>query len=244
MDKIIRTTLALFIIILAAFTGIVTYNAYVDNAYRNTFTGTYSYTCTITTDAPLYNVTLFIPVPVDNTGNSPMVSEFSSNMMKGVPAEWKTTLFDTGKSTLLKVMTPAIVPPNGTTASRPYTITFSSETASRSPIDTRNPVEKSAMFRPVQALSENACPQEHADGSSQCFTYTTSLYADYVTAADTTVTITSAVTGKNSWTIFEPRSNEYQTDISTSMRGENHGWVVPDGKLSSGAGTYDIPAGA
>ncbi len=244
MDKIIKTSLGLFMVILAAFAGMITYTGYTETAYRNTISGTYTYTCTITTDSPLYNVTLFIPVPVDNTGNSPIVSKFSSQMMNGVPADWETTLFDTGKSTLLKVMTPAIVPPKGTTASRPYAITFSSETTSRTPIDTQNPVGKSAMFRPVQALSENTCPQGPADSNTRCFTYTTSVYADYGTAADTTVTITSAVTGKNTWTIFEPRSNEYHTDISTSMRGESHGWAVLKGKLTSGTGTYDIPAGA
>jgi hypothetical protein len=244
MDKIIKITLGLFIVILLAFTGIITYTVYTETAYRNSLSGTYTYTCTITTDAPLYNVTLFIPVPADLTGNSPMVSGFSSHMMNGVPAEWDTTLFDTGKSTLLKVMTPAIVPPEGTTASHPYTITFTSETRSRTPIGTRDPVEKSAMFRPVQALNGNACPAMFADGSSQCFTYTTSMYADYTTGADTTVTITSAVTGENTWTIFEPLSNEYHTDISTRMRGENHGWTVLNGELSSGTGTYDIPAGA
>jgi hypothetical protein len=229
MDKIIKTSLGLFMVILVAFAGMITYTGYTETAYRNTISGTYTYTCTITMDSPLYNVTLFIPVPVDNTGNSPIVSKFSSQMMNGVPADWETTLFDTGKSTLLKVTTPA---------------TFSSVTTSRTPLDTRNPVEKSAMFRPVQALSEKPCPQGPADSSSRCFTYTTSVYADYMTAADTTVTITSAVTGKNTWTIFEPRSNEYHTDISTSMKGENHGWVVLKGKLTSVTGTYDIPAGA
>jgi hypothetical protein len=244
MDRIIRITFCVFIVIFAPFAGMLAYTAYSESAYRSTLSGTYIYSCTITTDAPLYNVTLFIPVPVDRNGNSPMASEFSNRTMKGVPAEWETTLFDTGKSTLLKIVTPAIIPPEGTTASRPYTITFSSETASRSPIDTLNPVEKSAMFRPVQALRGNACPQEPAGGNTRCFTYTTAMYANYQTSAGTSVTITSAVTGKNTWKILEPRSNEYHTDIITRMTGESHGWAVSGGRLSSGTGTYDIPAGA
>jgi hypothetical protein len=244
MDKVIKTSLGLFMVILAAFTGIITYTGYTENAYRNTISGNYTYTCTIITDAPLYNVTLFIPVPADTTGNSPVISAFSSHTVSGVPAGWETTLYDTGKATMVKVTTPAVIPPAGTNAASPYTVTFSSDTASRTPIDTKDPVGKSAMFRPVQALSENTCPQGPADGNTRCFTYTTSVYADYGTAADTTVTITSAVSGKNTWTIFEPRSNEYHTDISTSMKGENHGWALLEGKLTSGTGTYDIPAGA
>lgn len=239
MDKIIRITLGLFIIILVAFTGIVSYNAYVESSYRNSINGTYTYTCAITMDAPLYNVTLFLPVPADKTGNSPMVSEFSRGVMPGVPAGWETTLFDTGKATMLKVVTPAILPPEGTDASHPYTITFSSSTSSPSAVRTQDPVERGVMFRPVQALKENVCPQGQSGSSSRCFTYTTSLYADYGTDADTTVTINAAVAAKNSWKIFEPRSNEYHTEIAASMRGENHGWAVSEGTLSSGIGTYD-----
>jgi hypothetical protein len=244
MDKIVSICLGIVIVIIVVFTGIFAYNAYSESAYRNTITGTYTYGCTITTDAPLYNVTLFIPVPADPAGNSPMVSEFSSRTMKGVPEDWETTLFDTGKATMLKVVTPAIIPPAGTTPSNPYTFTFSSETASHSPIDTRDPVGNSPMFRPVQALTAGTCPQGSAGSSARCFTYTTSLYADYGTGADTAVTITSAVTGKNTWTVFEPRSNEYDTDISASLKGENHGWAVLKGELSSGTGVYDAPSGS
>jgi hypothetical protein len=231
MDKIIKISLGMFMVILVAFTGIMTYTAYTEIAYRNTITGTYSYTCTITTGFPLYNVTLFIPVPADRSGNSPVVSSFSSHSVTGVPPGWETTLFDTGKSTMVKVTAPAIIPPEGTSASNPYTVTFSSETTSRFPVDTRDPVGNSAMFRPVQSMDSKG-------------TYTTSLYADYTTSPDTIVHITSAVTGKNTWKIFEPRSNEYHTEIGVVLKGENHGWVVPDGLLASGIGSYDTPAGS
>jgi hypothetical protein len=241
MDTIIKASLGLLIVILVAFTTIITYTGYTETAYRNTISGTYTYTCTITTDSPLSNVTLFIPVPVDKAGNSPMVSAFSSHMMNGVPADWDTTLFDTGKSTLLKVTTPAIIPPAGTSAQHPYTVTISSETTSRTPIDTRNPVEKSAMFRPVQALNENTCPPATAGPGSRCYTYASSLYADYTTSADTTVTVTSSVDAKNTWDVFGPHSNEYHTGITLTLRGPNHGWAVPAGKLSYGTGSYDSP---
>jgi hypothetical protein len=244
MDRIVSICLGIFIVILVAFTGIIAYSGYMETAYRNTVTGTYTYSCTVTTDAPLYNVTLFIPVPADTGGNSPMVAGFSSRAVKGVPADWDTTLFDTGKATMIRITTPAIVPPEGTTASDPYAITLSSETTSRTPIDTRNPVEKSAMFRPVQALSASTCPQGLPEGTPRCFAYTTSVYAEYSTAADTRVTINSTVTGKNSWTIFEPLSNEYHTGIDVVLQGANHGWVVPSGILTSGIGTYENPAGS
>ncbi len=242
MDTMVKMCLGLIILIAAAFTGFLFYTGYTWTAFGNTITGTYTYTLALTTDAPLYNVTLFVPVPADNTGNSPMVSGFSSRTMSGVPAGWETTLFDTGKSTLLKVTTPAIIPPDGTTARHPHTITISSETSSRTPIDTENPVEKSAMYRPVQDLKEHPCPPGSADTGIRCFTFTTPMYADYTTTGDTTIKIVSNISGTNTWTIFEPHSGEYHAGISAGLEGENHGWTVLDGRLSSGSGS-EIPAG-
>jgi hypothetical protein len=242
MDTVIKITAGIFLVILVAFTGIVTYTLYTETAYRNSLTGTYTYTCSITTDSPLYNVTLFIPVPADISGNSPIVAAFSSHTVSGVPADWNATLFDTGKVTLLKITTPAILPPAGTSPRHPSTITFSSESRQNSAIDTRNPVEKSAVFRPVQTLTVQKCPPEISAGAgTQCASYTTSLYADYTTSPDTEVTIQESIIGRNNWTIFEPKFNEYRADVIISRKGDHKGWLIMDGILSSSAGTYDIP---
>ncbi len=241
MDKTLRITLCLFILILVPFAGILGYSSYVESAYRNTITGTYNYSCTLTTDAPLYNVTLFLPVPADRSGNSPMVSGFSGRTMSGIPAGWNATLYDTGKATMVKVTTPAIIPPAGTTQANPFTITISSDTVQHSAIETRDPVADGVMFRPVQDLSAIPCPGGFGGPGSRCFTYTTSLYADYTSAAGARVMITSSVDGKNTWKIFGPHSNEYHTGIRITLQGASHGWVVPEGGLSESIGAYDAP---
>src|SRR5512138_515434 len=107
MDRIITITIAVFLIILAAFVSITGYGFYVDTAYRNSFTGNYTYSYTLTTDGPLTNLTLFLPVPDDRSGNSPMVTYFGTGTTTGMPADWNATLFGTGKATLLKVTTPS-----------------------------------------------------------------------------------------------------------------------------------------
>ena len=101
------------------------------------------------------------------------------------------------------------------------------------------------MFRPVQALTGGECPAEiSAWTGAQCASYTTSLYADYTTSPETLMTMQAYVTGRNTWTIFEPRSNEYHSGVIIVMKGSHKGWTAMDGILSSGIGTYDIPAGA
>jgi hypothetical protein len=239
MDKIIRVSLGLLLVILIASVSVFSYQAFVERAYRTSLSGTYSYTCTITTDSPLSNVTLFIPVPADLSGNSPVVAGFSARDIAGIPDDWEVMLYDTGKATMVKVTTPAITPPSGT---RPATIRMSADLASDTVIDTRDPLNNSALFRPVGEISQIPCdPGTVLRGSPACYRYVTSLYADYDAAPGAMVNITETLVGRNTWYIFEPGSNEYETAVSLQMRGEQHGWSTMSGTLADHIGMYDTP---
>lgn len=242
MDRIIKITVGLFLIILVIFAGVTAYNFHVEQAYRSTLSSTYSYTCTLSTDSPLTNVTLFLPVPADATGNSPVIERLSAQQIHGIPEIWRTELYETGKGTFVKVTTPEIIPPPGTTTKDPYTITLSAEIPTKRLIDTSDPVAKSPLFRPVQDLKPAEC-RDGTTGASggQCFTYLTTLYAKYDANPNAAVTFRSDLTGKNAWTIFEPRTNEYRTSVYLLMFGEQRGWTPVAGSLEQGIGAYDAP---
>ena len=243
MDKIIKISLGLFIVILIAFTSVVAYQVAVESAYLNSLSSTYSYKFTISTDSKISNVTLFIPVPADPRGYSPIVAGYGARDIAGVPDDWTVTLYDTGKATMVRVDTPAINPPAGTSASNPFSLILSSDMQSRNVIDTREPINNSAMFHPVRDLQPVACQMTGSPGteSPQCYRYITSLYADYETTPDASVNITSTIIGRNSWKIFEPGSNEYTAATSLHMTGSRDGWEIMTGTLTSGTGTYDTP---
>ena len=230
-------------IIFVVFSTVVSYQIVVENAYRTSLSSTYTYTCTITTDSPLYNVTLFIPVPADSRGNSPIVERFSTHDIAGLPDDWTATLYDTGKATMVRITTPAIVPPGRTSPKNPFTFTLSSEMKSDTVIDTREPIENSAMFRPIRDIRQVSCPPDSSliNGTPRCSRYITSLYADYQASPHASVMITSSITGKNSWKIFEPGSNEYSSSFSQLLVGENRGWEMVNGYLQSSIGRYDVP---
>jgi hypothetical protein len=241
MDRIIKITLGLFIVILVFTITFAGYTGYVAGAYQATRASTFSYTLSLTTDSPLTNVTLFVPVPADLQGNSPVVSRFSSHDIPGIPASWQTTLFDTGKATLVKIHIPSLVPPAGTTPQKPYTILITAELPSEKTIDTADPVSNSPAYRPIQDPSQVACYGTGAGGNPECSVFQTSLYADYTADPSAAVTLTSSLTGKNRWTVFEPRSNEYTTTMSVLMHGENHGWVTAKGSLERRIGSFEEP---
>jgi hypothetical protein len=243
MDKIIKITLGAFTVLLIGFLSVAAMNVYIGNAYVASLSGNYTYSTTITTDSMLSNVTLFIPVPEDLSGNSPVIAAISGGTISGIPAGWKLTLFDTGKTTIVKIAVPSINPPDGTTREKPFSITFSANISSKDHIETINPKEKGIIFRPVQNLSEVPCVSglPPSTGSQRCYEYQTSVYADYQSSPDASVSITSDLAGKNSWRIFEPRSNEYRVGITVTVPGENHGWTVARGILITGTGMHDEP---
>jgi len=243
MDRILKISLGLLMVILVIFVSGISYQVFVEKAYVTSLSSTYSYTCTITTDSTLSNVTLFLPVPADSSGNSPIVTQFSAHAITGVPKDWSVTLYDTGKATMVRITAPVITPPAGTLPEKPYVILLSSEMKSQKVIDTREPIQNSAMFRPVRDLQQVSCPPDSSPekGTPQCYRYLTSLYADYQAPSNASVNITSSLAGKNSWKIFEPKSNEYTTSISLLMSGERHGWSTMNGTLISSIGKYDAP---
>jgi hypothetical protein len=243
MDKIIKITAGLFMVILVVFTAGIVYTGFVRHAYRTSLSSTYNFSWTITTDSSLSNVTLFIPLPADNSGNSPVVSRISSQGIRGIPGDWNVTLFDTGKATMAKITTPAIIPPAGTPPSRPFAIVFFIETRGKTGIDTLCPYENSAMFRPVRNLQQAVCPREitASRDAPRCSIYQTSFYADYDAPGNASVTVASALTGRNAWTVFTPASNEYTTAISAGITGSHHGWVTMNGSLTNAIGVYDAP---
>lgn len=243
MDKIIKIVLGLFIVILVVFAGGLSYSLLVGKMYESSLKSTYSYYATISTDTTLSNVTLFIPVPADPSGNSPVIAQYSDKSITGIPAGWKTTLFDAGKATYVKITTPTITVPEGTGSRNPYVINISVSGPSTGLIDTLAPQKKGIVFRPVQELKEVSCPQDlnGVPVTPRCFEYLTSVYADYTTAPGASVVIRSSLTGTNNWKIFSPEYNEYQNSMYVLMFGENHGWTTTRAALATGIGYYNTP---
>ncbi|MFA6225233.1 MAG: hypothetical protein WC620_03395 [Methanoregula sp.] len=194
MDTVIRITLGLIIVLLVTFVASVSYTGFVEQEYQTSLSSTYDYSCTITTDSQLSNVTLFIPVPADRAGNSPMVGQYSAQKTEGLPADWTVTLFDTGKATLAKITTPAIIPPEETSPAHPCTIRLSINTGSNEVINTRSPFEQGVMFRPVQDMRKVNCPAKNmgVNGDPMCYEYLIPVYADYQAPMNASVSIKSS----------------------------------------------------
>jgi hypothetical protein len=244
MDKIIKIAAGLFIIIIVLFGSIASYNAFVEKAYRESLKSSYSYTCTISTDSVLTNVTLFIPVPSDTAGNSPIIERFSVRGIGGIPPTWKTTLMGSNKGTYVEIKTQVISRVGNGTGNNENPIQLSLEIIAPRTITTGGSQDNIALFRPVQDLIKTGCG-DGTDARTEkgvCYNFATPVYADYVSSPDARVTINSEIVGRNEWRIFEPAKNEYRSSFSVVMVGEQHGWTRATGFLTTGIGSYDTPA--
>lgn len=243
MDKVIKYIAGLFIIIFFLFASIAAYHAFVENAYHESLTSTYSYTCAISTDSVLSNVTLFIPVPSRTTGNSLIIEQFSARGIDGIPVEWKTTLTGSNKGTYVEIKTPVISPVQNGTTKNVHTIELSLNITSPRIIDTQNPQDNDAVFHPMKDMRMVDCPSTAVDttGKGACYQYVSTVYADYSASPDARVMISSDIIGKNTWKIVEPAENEYRASISVLMFGDNHGWIIAKGFLETGLGSYNAP---
>jgi hypothetical protein len=243
MDKVIKSAAGLFIIIFVLFVSIAAYHAFVEKAYRESITSTYSYTCTISTDSVLSNVTLFIPVPSRTTGNSLIIERFSVRGIEGIPLEWKTTLTGSNKGTYVEIKTPVIAPVQNGSTKNGYTVLLSLHTTSPRLVDTQNPQDNDAVFHPMKDMKMVDCPAtaNGTTGKGACYSYVSTVYADYSASPDARVTISSEVVGRNIWKIFEAEENEYRASISVLMFGDQHGWITAKGFLETRIGSYNAP---
>lgn len=239
MDKIIRITAGTFVLIFVIFAGTTLYGAYVEKEYRRSLSSTYSYTLTIETSGELRNVTFFIPVPANPNGNSPFVEQFSIGNFTGIPAGWETTLLGSNKATMLKIRAPVIVGSDGAGIS----VRTSSDARTGKVIDTKSPQDRDIVLRPVQGTKEVSCVEFKNSGpGATCYRYQSAFYADYDSSPNTKIEISSTITGKNEWKVFEPAYNRYTNSISVTMLGENHGWITVDCDMQAGIGSYNVPA--
>ena len=238
MDKVIRITSGIFILIFVIFAGTGLYGSYVEKEYRRTLVSTYSYTLMISTSGELRNVTFFIPVPANPNGNSPFVEQFSIGNFTGIPVGWETTLLGSNKATMIKIQTPVVVGSDGAG----FSVRTSSDAWTGKVIDTKSPQDRDIVLRPVQDVTKADCTAFGiSDPGASCYRYVSSVYADYDASPGAVVRISSTISGKNEWSVLGPGHNEYSNAIDVELHGAHHGWTAAKGELQSGIGSYDVP---
>jgi hypothetical protein len=237
MDRTLFAVLAVLAVASAIFLAAISLSAYVGIAYRATLTSTYEYRVSIASDATIGNVTLYLPIPAPVRGKSVVLEEIGAGGLSGVPGGWNSSLIGTEKFTLLEVTAREIAP---TPAGKPQVLSIT--TGVRGPINTRDAGPDDLVLVPSAERRQTACGGRDAGEAPdmRCELYEGPVYADFTAPGSVHLSVYVSLTGRNSWDVLGPSSNEYQDGLQVSFSDGARGWRSGDGLLVTGIGDYSL----
>ncbi|MDD1661508.1 MAG: hypothetical protein LUQ49_03495 [Methanomicrobiales archaeon] len=237
MDRTLFRVLVVLAVASVIALAAISMTLYMEIAYRATLSGTYEYRVSITSDAALENVTLYVPIPARGAEASPVLAGIGGGNLKGVPQGWSTSLIGTEKFTLLEVTARGM---QANPVGRPYVLSVNVKV--QGPIDTRNAGTDDLVLVPAAKRTPVVCGSMDAQASpeARCEMYQGSAYADFTASGNAHLSIFTLITGRNSWDVFGPSSNEYQDGLQVSFPAGTRGWRTGDGILVTGIGDYGI----
>ncbi|MBE0516378.1 MAG: hypothetical protein IBX41_03150 [Methanophagales archaeon] len=231
--------------------------------YEKSYRSEYYYHVTLRTDSILYNVTLYVPVPLIE--DESRIGDAIVTGKASIPAEWDCSIVETEHGTMLKISVEKIVPefrslpvplePGEEPKAVPeenVSDAFSEDTPVLIPneiivqlpvdheISTKNPLGNEPLLSPMYNVTRVTCDfPDGQDTRVNCSSYESRIYADYAAASPhAEVSIYIDLNGRNSWWVYGWSSNGYRDRIITTFTGEQHGWHVASGELLAGEGRY------
>jgi hypothetical protein len=231
-DRILRGLIVFLVIAFVVLAGPFIASAVLEKAYESTRESELRYTFTITTSSALSEVNLFIPLPTDGEGLSPIIQMLGSGDQSVTFEGYPVSIYGANNESYLKVSTNLLPGPSNTTDAR-Y---FFSVVAASPALHTRLPVQYDYTLLPKRNLIEVPCGADLCSGQPLCFQYQSLIYVSYHTSLDTRVEIQADLLGTNRWRILQGYRNEYADNIDVILQGPVSGWYAADGNLVTSCG--------
>ena len=231
-DTVGRVLIGILVVFCVIFTGPYLVGSLLENMYRSSLESELVYTVSISTTTPLSQVTLFLPLPVDRNGTSPVIEQIG---LRGNDTEfnnWNITIFGANNEAFLKVWTDSVACPLERQQNSIYSFTVIAP--SDSAFNTRDVLQYDYILLPKKNLTNVPCPG--TDSQLQCYQYTTILYRSYYAAADTEVEIRVSLQGINRWHILEDYKNFYSDGLDAAFTGPAEGWDSVNGWIQTSEG--------
>ena len=191
---------------------------------------TYGYSVSMDTNAMLSNVTMDVPLPVSETGQSGIVEAVRAGEVDA-PTGWEVDVAGTVHGTMLRVTAdevPAARRPDGNRYST-YLIGVSAPAADR--IDTAAPYGREPTIATEAGRTVRPCPNvADPDVEKTCYAFERRAYVAYDTPPNTAVSVYVVHNGVN--TYVGPKREMYYERMEFTLRGPQDGWVVAEGFAS------------
>ena len=207
--------------------------------YNSNARGDYYYLIQITTDSPLSNVTFYMPLSMLNNTSS-VGQNIINSTYDNQRVKWETTFVETEHGPMLSMRTEKIEPKFALRGDGPDTypraVDFAIIVFSNDTIDTRNPVGNAEVLMPRYNSTNLGTITNYRNAIS--YNYDSRIYAHYEASPDANVQIYIKLEAQNEWWIGGAQSNSYRELIITEFSGPQDGWVIVNGGLVTGEGTY------
>ncbi|MDD1678958.1 MAG: hypothetical protein LUO93_07255 [Methanomicrobiales archaeon] len=224
-DRVLRVLIAVLVILFAVTAGPFLVCSIQQKMYQATLSSELRYTLTITTSSTLSAATLFIPLPTDSAGASPVSELIGTGNASMVFAGWQTSIFGANNESYLKLSTDLLPGPMVGTAST-YNFTL---IAPAPVLNTRDPVRYDYTLFPKQDLTAIRCEPIYVGEGAVCYRYQSLIFASYNTSPEARVEVRVALSGSNRWEILREYLNEYTDSTLVVLYGPVEGWHTAEG---------------
>jgi hypothetical protein len=231
-DRILQGLIAILAIVFVVLAGPFIASSVLEQIYSATRESELQYSLTITTSSALSDVTLFIPLPTDGKGMSPVIQLLGTGNQSTTFGRFDASIYGANNESYLRLSTDLLYGPlNATELTYFFTIT-----ADSSALHTRLPLRYDYTLLPKQSLIEVSCGTVPCVGQPLCFQYQSLIYASYNTSPDARVEIRADLSGSNQWKIVRESRNGYTDSLVVQLHGPASGWYTADGYLVTSCG--------
>ena len=238
-----------------------------DATIRDSYTSEYHYDLSVKPDGTLTNVTLYLPLPVEN--GSSVVAErilLGQNMSQqerregfafdGRLPDWNYSVAETAHGPMLAIRTDEIPaefntpqPIDPETGERlpvpedeepvPETYSLSVRLVSDERVRTASALQHEPVLEPKLNLTrtDRHCDTE-ASPELECYVYDSRFMLSYDANASTEVDVGVTFDGSNGWFTGGWTGNDYHDFTNAVVTGPQDGWVAARGEFDQGSGNY------
>lgn len=210
-----------------------------EEMYHNSYRSDYNFDVDLSIGSPINNVTLYIPLPILDNASSAGQSIVNTSY-SGPRSKWKNEIVETEYGPMLSMkidyFKPRLVTKGEGPDTYPLPLVFGTRVSAEHAIDTKDPIGKEPLLMPELNLTHLGKVTNHRD--ADVYSYDTKVYAFYDTSPNASVWIDISLYGTNEWWIGGWQSNSYRDHIQVELLGSQNGWVLVEGEIVSGEGTY------
>jgi hypothetical protein len=193
---------------------------------------TYGYGVSVDTNATLSNVTLYLPLPVAASGESPVATAVQDGTADA-PEYWRYSVIETDHGRMVRIEVDELAAERQSDG-RHYSVhQFGATVPADGVVDTSDPYSTEPVIGPTEGRRERPCPNVAGpDPGQTCFDYTSRVYVAYDAPPEADVGLRLVHNGVNSYEAPRRGTDMYYERLSVGLRGPQDGWLDVDGFVS------------